>query len=56
MGTLRGHPQQPLEEATLALAPALAASPLFWGGVFKELPGAWTSRDDSGGTVALRQS
>ena len=43
MGTLRGHPQQPLGEATLALASALAASPLFWGGVFKELPGAWTS-------------
>lgn len=31
-------------EVTLALAPALPVSPLFRGGVFKELPGALNSR------------
>lgn len=55
MSALRGHSRRPLGEATLALAPALAASPPVFGEVsLKSSPEHWTSRDDSVETVALR--
>jgi len=44
MRTLRGHPRQPRQRLCLPLLlPLLSSPPLFskfWGGVFKEIPGA----------------